>query len=183
MHSANIFTIQKKLAAQSAVSIPWIQNEYGLSYSEAKAFLRRLAYRGWVKDEADGISYPIIKENLKLRAIRRDEVDKLIDVITPNCHSALACIGKNGAANMRLIELNVSGIDDDAEIEIKTLLENDLIYEYGGKYYSCVSKKVISVLGEMTRRTRLMIRSRTIHDEESREELKRLFDPLFDEDE
>jgi hypothetical protein len=34
----------------------------------------------------------------------------------------------------------------------------------------------------MTRKSRLMIRCRTIHDEESREELKRLFDPLFDED-
>ena len=74
MCNINAYLIQERFKQLKNVTIPWIQKEYNLSYKEAKEFLTLLQRRGWVKTSPVGIKYPILKNNLNLRKIVREEV-------------------------------------------------------------------------------------------------------------
>ena len=79
MSDINVFTIQQRLREDAFVSVPRLQLTYGLNYRQGKHFLQNLIDRGWVDATPVGIRYRIHKDLLKLRRIRKDEVEKLLD--------------------------------------------------------------------------------------------------------
>lgn len=180
MSEINALSIQKSLQGRKTVSIPWVQREYNLDYSDAKVFVEQLALRGWIQKECDGIGHSVICENLKLRTIAKNEVDTLFEEMTGDCISAIRCISRYGGADFSKIAAAVRGEDDTREA-ISVLQKNNLVYVYDNIYYCCVSRKAVMVLTEVVRRKGQMESSkgRRNNSDES-DQIKKLFEELFD---
>lgn len=186
MCKTNVLEIQERLKSQTHISVPWLQTEFDLSYKDARLYLRQMIKRGWVCGEVQGIHYRVYGENLRLRKLRREEVDPLLEDLTGDCTAALGCIQKQqgmGATHEEISDA-VYG-DDDADAALELLGKYDLVYAHDGHYFSCVSQKTIQVLTEAVklRRNREMGRrmlGRTEEDDEDR--IRKLFDKLFDEE-
>jgi len=181
MSQVNALDIQEMLKNTDAISVPWIQSKYELSYHEAKAFLKQLIVRGWVKEEPNGIQYDVVKDNLCLRKIERLEVNKLIENITSDCVSALNCIQKKNATGASLGEL-ISAVrgDDDTNAAIKILTDHRLIYCVAGNYFSRISQVTIKILSDVVK----MKREREVNRRMSGKvvddkDILKLFDELF----
>lgn len=181
MSQVSALDIQEALKNTDAVSVPWIQSKYELSYYEAKAFLEQLIVRGWVKEEPNGTRYEVLQDNLCLRKIERTEVNKLIENINSDCISALNCIQKKNATGASFGELTsaVRG-DDDTNAAIKTLTNHMLIYCVAGNYFSRVSQVTIKVLSDVVKMKREREVNRRMNGKvEDDRDIIRLFDELF----
>lgn len=182
MDKINGYTLQKLLKQQEFVSVPWLQTELGLQYRDAKELLQLLMLRGWIKKEADGNRYPVVKENMKLRPILRCEVDTLCREITPDCAAALQRIRKSSeGATFSEIVSAVKG-DETTKATIAVLTENRLAYEVDGLYFVCVSAKAVKVLTAVANAKRYSSARRRLNlDSDEAKELKSLFEELFEE--
>ena len=78
MNKVNIYTIQQQLREDAFVSVPRIQQTYGLTYRQAKRFLQNLLDRGWIVEKPTGIRYRVCKDMLKLRTVRKEETTELL---------------------------------------------------------------------------------------------------------
>ena len=103
-NNVNIFMIQQQLREGVFISIPRIQQTYGLTYSQGKRFLQNLMDRGWVDEKPIGIRYRICKGMLKLRKIQKDEVVDLVDAITSDAATALMVIVQGNGVDFDDVE-------------------------------------------------------------------------------
>lgn len=181
MDNITIFTLQEKLRKMPCVSVPQIQQDFGLTYKEAKVFLRELLDRGWVGKEPEGNCYPIMKDLLCLRNIHRSEVDDLIEDVDMNCVSVLQTVLKAKGEGVDFGDITFALDDeDDAQKTLQLLLKNRLLYERNGQYYICVSAKVVSVLSDVARIKRGWELGRRIAGRDvDKTKTKRLFETLF----
>ena len=179
----NAFQIQQTLEGVTYVSVPWIQNTYGLAYSRAKEFLAQLHLRGWVGKNPQGNRYPVLKENLRLRFLERSEVDDLILNISDDCGCALKLL-KNGKC-VTFKEMVEEVTDEEDTIKAIGILEtNKLIYKVEDVYFSCVSDKTLEILETVGRSKRRGFgRSEVSLNLEKRLQLREMFDILFEDDE
>lgn len=178
----NAYQIQQLLVGLDYVSIPWIQTTFSLLYSQAKEVLARLQRRGWVGKTVQGNRYLVRKENLKLRYIRRDEVNSLIEDINSDITAALQCMQENDGADYDELENAVNG-KEDTDKAIKIMKDHGLAYEVDGLYFSCVSKKTVQTLAAVASTKRHSgLRFRRGENQDIQQEMKDLFDELFDDD-
>lgn len=180
MECVNAYLIQEKIRNQRYVTVPWIQKEYGLGYKEAVEFLRLLKNRGWVAPLPVGVQFPVVKGNLCLRKLARNEVDGLIEDITVDCVTALECIQKKeGGASYQDVHSAVRG-DDDTDDALKILKEHQLIHRINELYFTTVSRKTVEILAAVVQGKRRSIAARRATGKaEDIGALRRLFDPLF----
>jgi len=181
MKTINAMTIQETLKNMEFISIPWIQMEYNLSYRQAKEFFNQLLVRGWADSIPEGNLYRIKKENLKLREIVTSEVDTLFKEVDSDCVNALEAIEKNGSATKIEILKSVRG-EDDTNNALEKLLNNNLIYLFDKKYFSCISSHAIKVISKVVREKRLKEMDERHGNTSARTEktIKKIFDELFD---
>lgn len=183
MRETNALLIQENLKKRSFVTVPWLQQEYDLTYLEAKEFLQQLILRSWVKPHAEGIRYQVQHRNLCLRKIRRSEVDGLYTDMTNDCVTALNHLERQGGtgATKRELERVVHG-DEDTESAIRTLMKLRLIYQVDELYFLMVSKKTVEVINEVESEKRRTVMRRKMSDSGEKDaEIKKLFDVLFED--
>lgn len=181
MNKINAYTIQKQLRETAFVSVPRIQQTYGLNYRQAKRFLQNLLDRGWIAEKPMGIRYRVRKDMLKLRDIRKEETTDLLNAITCDATAALLCVIKKSGAGFTELEEVVRGREDTLEA-IAVLLKMDLIYCWNDRFYPCVSGKVARVLDKVaSEKARIESRSRILKKEEDYNKLLVLFQVLFED--
>lgn len=180
MEKFNIYNIHNRILQQDSVSVPWIQKEYGLSFDEALSFLEQLKYRGWIGEGASGISYKVLRENMKLRKIRREEVDILYEKIEDRLVTALNhIINKDGAT---VGSMKLALFDSGEEEEVLNILQIlQLVYQYNDCYFSCVSQRTAEVLQRVCRAKRENERKSRIGIMRDDAEVKKEFEALFEE--
>ncbi len=185
MKVENIFELQDVLRQVDDVSIPWLQKELSVTYSEAKELLEQLMLRGWVSREVQGNRHKVQKENLKIRKIRRSEASTLFDNITSDWVVAINCIQKktNGAA---LEEIRAAvREEDEVKQTVEALVSYGLIYCVESLYFSCIRKCDASALNQLQQFRRRSNARRSILDEDDEDEeteklLQEFFDGLFE---
>ena len=181
MREVNAMQIQEELRLQRYVTIPWLQVEYDLSYTEAKEFLRQLILRGWVEPNPKGIRYGVQKKKLCLRKIQRDEVDGLIADLNNDCVLALTCLDKQSGGTLEDLEGAVRG-DDDTEAAIRILTKHKLIYQAEDMYFLMVSKKTVQVISDVeAEKRRSVMRRKLLESKDKDDVLKKMFDVLFED--
>lgn len=181
MHNITVFTIQQQLQENAFISIPRIQKDYGLTYTQGRRFLQNLLDRGWVEEKAVGIRYRIRKDMLKLRKIRKDEVEDLTDTITTDAANALMAIVKGNGIEFDEVEDRVSGREDTRKA-LELLVNKDLIFCCRNRYYSCVSGRTAKVLKDVASEKECMTaRSRILKKEMDISVLLEKFRVLFEE--
>ena len=179
MAQINALSIQENLRGRELVTIPWLQREYELSYPEAKEFIRRLIRWGWVESTPQGIWYLVDARNLRLRKLRREEADPLLEVLEGDCISALRCIQLHTPEGADFDDISDAvHDDDDAQVALQTLMERDLVYKANERYFSCLPQKTIKILVEAGQRKRRA----GYRGGEDTAAIKRLLDELFDEE-
>lgn len=178
----NAFQIQQSLAGMPYVSIPWIQREFGLTYSQAKTFLAQLQLRGWADRKVQGNRYAVRKENLRLRFLDRSEVDDLIMDISKDCGSVLRLLKKGKCVTFSEINDDIND-DEDTARAIAILVKHKLIYLVDDVYFSCVSDKALEALGAVSRAKRYGRYGREESmDLEKMMQMREYFDILFEDD-
>ena len=185
MRKTNALLIQEDMKQLKFVTVPQLQREYDLTYTEAKEFLQQLILRGWVKPEAEGVRYSVQRKHLCLRKIQRCEVDVLFEEMTNDCVSALNHMEKQKGQGVTQAELEriVRG-DEDTESAIELLLKHKLIYQAEELYFLTVSKKTVEVLWTVELEKKRSVMRRKMSDSKDKdEEIKKLFNVLFEEDE
>ena len=181
MLNTTVFMIQQQLQEVAFVSVPRIQLNYGLTYTQGKRFLQNLLDRGWVEEKAIGIRYRIRKEMLRLRRIRRDEVEDLVDAITCDAATALMTIVRANGVDFDEIEDHVKGREDTRKA-LELLVNKDLVYCWRERYYSCVSGRTAKVLDNVaTEKDRMMTRNRILKKEMDLSTLTDMFQVLFED--
>lgn len=183
MNRMNALQIQQTLVGRDYVSIPWIQNTYGLPYSQAKEFLAQLQLRGWVEKKVQGTHYLVRKENLQLRRLERKEVDSLIRDVSYDCGCVLRLLKKGKCADFGELESTIDDADDTiAAIEV--LEKHKLIYRADGVYFSCLSDKEADVLVSLSRQKRHgFFQGEDSDDLGKIRKMRLLFNALFDGEE
>ncbi|MBE6958178.1 MAG: hypothetical protein E7447_03375 [Ruminococcaceae bacterium] len=184
MRKTNALQIQEALKGEKYVTIPWLQLNYDMTYTEAKQFLQQLQNRGWVDTNAEGIRYAVRHKQLCLRKVQRSEVDKLYLNMTNDCILALTCLEKQegAGATKRELERAIHG-DEDTDEAISTLLKHKLIYQVDELYFLTVSKRTVQVLALVEMEKRRAVMRRKISDSGDKDaEIKKLYDPLFEDD-
>ena len=180
----NAVSLQEILRQKNAVSVPWIQQKFHLEYSNARALLTQLIQRGWVEAHPVGIDFAVQTGNLRLRKVRPEEVDKIIEQLDSDCASALECLQEKAGNGVTFSDLRkaVRG-DEDTKKVMNTLLDLDLIYSYQSRLYPCLSSKAMNVLERVARaKNRSDFSRRLSGKNETLADLRKMFDPLFEED-
>ena len=181
MNKVNIYTIQQQLREDAFVSVPRIQQMYGLTYRQAKRFLQNLLDRGWIVEKPTGIRYRVCKDMLKLRTVRKEETTELLNAITCDATAALLCAIKHSGAEFAELEEAVRGKEDTVKA-VDVLLKLDLIYCWNKRFYPCVSGKTARVLDKVaSEKARIESRSRILKKEEDQSKLLALFQVLFED--
>ncbi len=185
MDQVNAYLIQEKIKHKRYVSVPWIQQEYGVNYGEAKEFLTRLKNRGWIAPVTTGIRYPVNRRRLFLRKLDHDEIDGLIEDINMDCVAALKCMQKaDGCGALRMEIADAIRDEDDTNEVIEILNRHRLVHQEAEMFFLRVSKKTVEVLETVVRRKRRNAASRRLleEDEEDEDLYKELFDVLFEDE-
>lgn len=187
MKVENIFELQDILRQVDDVSVPWLQKELSLTYTEAKEMLTQLMLRGWVSKEVQGNRHKVLQENLKLRKIRRSEAMELYNHITADWVAAVNCVQKKtGGATLEEIRMAVRE-EDEVEQTVDALLNYGLIYCVDALYFSRVRKCDVSALHQLQQLRRRSGTRRSLldedddEDEELEKQLQEFFDGLFEE--
>ena len=174
----NALLLQETLRKEKSVSIPWIQQQFGLNYADARMFLKMIIQRGWVDETPQGIAYLLRPNNLRLRKLRPVEVDKLIEKLDSDCALALDCLQRKALEGASFLDLkNAVRGDEDTKKTLKTLLELDLAYAVKNQVYPCVSNQTLKVLDAAIRTKGRRLAGRG----EDLKELRKLFDVLWDD--
>ena len=182
MARINAMAIQENLRGRDLITVPWLQREYELDYSEAKEVMRRLIRWGWVESTPQGIWYSVDEGNLLLRSLQRSEVDPLLEVLDGDCTCALRFIQEHATEGAEFGDISdaVHG-DDDAQTALQTLTERKLVYKANERYFPCVSLKTVKVLVEACQRKRRCgFRGSVFGSSEGADLIRRLFDELFE---
>lgn len=181
MRDINIFSIHQWLREGTFVSVPRIQQTYGLTYRQGKRFLQHLLDRGWVEDAPVGIRYRIRKNMLKLRKIRKEEVRDLLDAITGDAATALLSIIEGRGADFDTLEDAVRGKEDTMKA-VTVLVERDLAYCWKERFYPCVSGKTAKVLKDVAfEKERIASRNRMLKKDDDFSNLLEMFQVLFED--
>ncbi len=178
MTKINAYTICSRLRSCDTVSVPGIQKAYGLDYCQAREFLQQLIYRGWVSQCPSGIFYSVRKENLTLRRIHPSEKEALAADLTPDCGLAIACIHKNGGADLEQLTDAVRG-EEDTQEAISILLNKNLIYKHENMYFLCVSSRAADALEDIQDIKR---RNRLLNRDSGKDAIDKIFHKLFQEE-
>jgi hypothetical protein len=118
---------------------------------------------------------------LKLRRIRKEEVNDLLDAITSDAVNALDCVIHHPGAEFKTLEDAVRG-KDDTVAAVTVLVERDLIYCYKEHFYPCVSGKTAKVLKDVAfAKERIASRNRMLKGEEDFSKLLVMFNVLFED--
>lgn len=183
MKELNGLIIQKSLKKVDNVTIPWIQQEFDLYYSEAKNFIRILIEKEWVEDSPELYDYPVIKDNLQLRKIAKKEINSLIKDITRDCISMFLLLQGRDDEGATERDLIMSVFDyDSATDTLDVLTKHRLIHLIGDRYYLSVSEKTIHVLSMVVKEKNMSyIKKSFSGDKTSNNSLRALFDILFED--
>lgn len=187
MNKINAYTIQEKIRNMEFLNVAWIQNEYKLTYKEAKEFLDILIKRQWVMPFMDGACFCVIKSNLCLRKIGRDEIDALIEDLSYECISVFTCLQSKSANRALYSEISATIHNDyEAKCALKTLEKHKLVHAVDKMYYATISDQTIEVLRSMVMGKRTLLAKikagatdEAVAEEKSR--IKGLFDKLFED--
>jgi hypothetical protein len=181
MNNVKIFMIQQQLREGVFISIPRIQQTYGLTYSQGKRFLQNLMDRGWVDEKPIGIRYRICKGMLKLRKIQKDEVVDLVDAITSDAATALMVIVQGNGVDFDDVEEKVRGREDTRKA-LELLVNKDLAYCHKERYYPCVSGRTARVLENVAaEKAHMETRNRILKKEMDISALLEMFRVLFED--
>lgn len=183
MSKMNAYLLQENIRLRGYVTVPWLQTEYKLKYGDARNIVELMVQRGWIAPEAIGIKYFVLKENLNLRKLRREEVGGLVADVTTDSSAALLCIKNADGAGATLSEIEsaVQG-EDDTQAALKILHEHNLISFSNDRYFSNVSRETIDIIADVAQEKnpgpfRKMFTERN----DNYEHLKKRFDVLFDD--
>lgn len=176
MNELNGLKIQEILYNEESVSIPWLQQKFSLSYSDAKRFSENMLKRGWVEMSKDGLRFKVNREYMKLRKLKRSEVDDIYHSINRHNEMLLSALRQTDGMTLSEVEAKLKS-DDDAEEAIEVLKKLNLIYCFNGLYFRCVSDETIEIIHKVTMRKRL---SSADELKDADLSLRKLFDPLFD---
>ena len=146
MNNLSALSIQETLKSIDVISIPWIQSQYNLTYSQARQFLEQLILRGWAKKEQSGIEFKVQKENLCFRKIERCEINDLMEDMSLNCIYILECVKMKNATGVSIDELKSELRRNNAKEVIEILMEHNLIYCVKDRYFARVSQMTVEVL-------------------------------------
>ncbi len=180
MSEINAYYIQTVLEQQKAVTLPWIQHTFSLSYREAKEFLEVLMRRGWVKREAEEHGYAVQHEFLRLRTLRRNEVTSLIKRMTDDNAAVLKLLLTepcNGISYEEVHQMLRRGFLCRAVLE--NLQEAKLIYRADDRFFCCVSAETVHVLDEVARVKENVETMSETERKEAQKAIRKLFEDLF----
>ena len=182
MSTINIYLIQEKIKLMPYITVPWLQAEYNMDYINAKELMDFLVRRGWVEEQPVGIKYFVIKNNLCLRRLVREEVAGLVEDITSDFSAALFCIkNSNGeGATFSEIEIAVQG-EDDAEKAIMLLEKHRLIQLVNNRYFSTVSRETIVITDVSQEKNPGPFRRMFTDKTDDCSQLEKKFNVLFDD--
>lgn len=145
----DLLQIQAWLLESATVSVPQMQQKYGLSYREAVAIVKQLVAQGCLSKNADGILYTVIPDHLLFRRLEREEVDSLYADIDKIGAQILYGLYARGS----ITEANVFCDEDNEEYEIgiafRKLERRRLIYRYEDAYFLRISRRAAKVLSDM----------------------------------
>lgn len=142
MRRTNAYIIQEELKKAEFITVPQVQREYGLSYFEAKEFMEILMEKEWIKPASCG-KYSVIRENLRLYKITREDVPRIIEIASFNTAMLLRQLrNKNGVGEA----FRGAGHGRTTEKGLKILEKHKLIYKIGDLYYLAVSRKTVDVI-------------------------------------
>lgn len=181
MEKINVYQFQQHIAQQQTVSVAWLQQTFDLPYSQARRGLQWLQDAGWVGETEGGTQFPVLRENLQLRYLRRDEVDVLIQRYSKDCSGVFTAIMKSNGCGATLEEIERYVRDPkEAAVALSFLLGQKLIYYYRQRFYSCISRKSVEILASMLFDRRHLDRApRSKLTESQMEELRQCMEPLF----
>lgn len=180
MDKINALTMQQTLRERESVSVPWLQQTFGLSYREAKEMAENLAYRGWIGEKPAGVFFPVIPENLKLRPLERKELDTLFSVYSGDCNTAMAVLQEKGSQGASFAELSKRVRSDaDTDMAMTILTGIGLAYEYKEIYFSCIPANGFCILEEMLEMRRRESRRRAPDPAGLTDEIREALDRIF----
>ena len=183
MNDMELLAIQNRLRQEDSICIPQLQLDYGLTYRQAKLLLQGWIRLGWLSREVNGNLYAVQKENLRLRRIRREENEEIIEGMNEDTSNALGCIRDGGLSGATFDDISeeVRG-DDDTEKALDFLLKQDLIYCYDEKYFLCVSARAVQILQEIASAKRMSDMTRRFSSRsDNPKSLQDIFDRLFED--
>lgn len=181
MEKINVYQFQQTIAQRQHVSVAWLQQDFRLPYSQARKCLQWLQDAGWVGETEGGTQFPVLRENLQLRYMRRDEVDVLIRRYSRDCSNVFAAIMKSNGCGATLEEIEHFVRDPkDTAVALSFLLGQKMIFYYRQRFYSCISRKSVEILASMLFDRRHLDRApRSKLTESQMEELRQCMEPLF----
>ena len=175
----DMFELQSEMRARTSVSVPWLQQKYGISYKNARPLISELAALSIIQEPPVGIEYRIIQQNLVFRRLRRDELETLYNELTTLETKLLMHILVNKKMTMEElaeIDSNRSLLAKPTADKLSLLLKHGLIYEMYGYYVSRVSKLTVTVLNDVLTR-----KSMVKQNGDEKAATLALFDRLFED--
>ena len=173
----DVIELQAYLRQEQMVSVPKLQQVFGLGYAQARQLLQKMTDLTWV-DPTEGVCYPVVAERLIYRNIRPEEVDSLIRDINNDTMTALDLIhNENGITDERFYKVMPTEVG--AAFALGVLLENGLICKLDGRYYVRVSQQAVAILQKVEMRKRRLKYLSGEGKERAMERIKGLFDELF----
>lgn len=183
--------VQELIRDKGSISIPMLQQDYGLRYSQAREALAQLQRRGWVAPNCRGVEFRVRKRKLFMRRLEHWELEHLMKNYGGDCQSALERAAQGGAAIGEL-ERAVRG-EEDTVNAIRELTDMKLLHREGELFFSRVSDQTVAILGQMRQILVCMLDQTENMDEEDQEadgsdkilrnaleEIEKLFKPLFE---
>jgi len=175
---ADAVLMQRFLKKRNTVTVPVLQVECGVSYSEAKEILRDLQERGWAEEACRGIEYGVIKDNLNLRDIERSEVDTLYEKVDLSSAYALELFDKSRGITYDEISDVIHDSDETDEV-ILNLTQLRLVYTYRRRIFLRVSEKAAQVIAQAAKMKFPRTRGFEAKVRVNEAEIKKLYDQLF----
>ena len=171
MYEVNMADVKKYLRGKESVSIPELQVAFSLGYGEAKRLLSKLQSEHIVSNGCKKIKYSVNGAATEQRRLTEEECLQIAEIISDDALALLTRVDKTPIAAK---EINFSATE---------LLSLDLIYEFDGKYLSCIGWDSLFSLRRARRRLRAMRTAESKKSEDSAQDLlKSLFQSASDDD-
>ncbi len=145
----NAYTLCNLLKAEKGITMPQLQQLLSADYSQTGEILQEMIRRGWLEDKPLGMFYAARPENLRLRHLRRAEMDKLLEDVKRDWARGVALLSREPGTDRAALGKKFRCEEEEEDDMIRQLLQADLIYVWQDRYYSCVSKLTARFLDEV----------------------------------
>ena len=171
--------LEDALRKRDAVSVPWLQKEYGLTYAQARPLVSELVSMLILEGESDGLEFSVIHRNLVFRRLERNEFDPLYNAFVASDIRLLEAIVKNKKSTFEELakrDRTKTMLSKSTSEKLQMFLEYRLISEINGYYVPRISEFTVEVLCEIFLR-----KANTKQTAEEKKYVAMLFERLFDE--